>query len=174
MQEGIAPDRTDRARAPSRTSWYLVKLKQGAPDRARTNLERQGIEVFGPERLRTERRRGKLETRSRPLFPGYLFIRSRGSALNWQSVNGTYGVARVVCMEPGRPSVVPDAVIAALREGAAGTPACGDRVRVVVGPFADLVARVEATAERDRILVLLDIMGRRVRARVGGCDVQRL
>jgi transcriptional antiterminator RfaH len=50
----------------------------------------------------------------------------------------------------------------------------GEDVRVVVGPFADLVAKVEAAPEKDRIFVLLDMMGRTVRAQLSGADLERL
>ena len=50
----------------------------------------------------------------------------------------------------------------------------GEDVRIIIGPFADLVAKVEAVPEKDRIFVLLDMMGRTVRAQLSGADLERL
>lgn len=161
----------------ARGAWYLVRLKPGGLARAEANLARQDILSFCPQRLRTERRRGRLITAVRPLFPGYLFIAPPVTGANWRSVNATYGVANVVCLEPGRPARVPADLVAALlasdasEEPPAFTP--GDGVRVVLGPFADLLARVEAVPEKDRIVVLLDMMGRTVRARLSPADLER-
>jgi transcriptional antiterminator RfaH len=160
----------------ARGSWYLVRLKPGGLARAEANLARQGITGFCPQRRRTERRRGRLVTALRPLFPGYLFIAPPAEGVDWRSVNATYGVASVVCLEPGRPARVPADLVAALTacdatgQGDAFRP--GDGVRVVLGPFADLLARVEAVPERDRIVVLLDMMGRTVRARLSAVDLE--
>lgn len=187
MDSTFKTDReTDAATPPAQhgddRSWYLVSLKPGGLARAQQNLFRQGIESFCPRRRRTERLRGRMVTGLRPLFPGYLFISVAHHAVNWRSVNATYGIVKVVCLEPGRPSRVPTAVIDALVAGDAslnGERAAhdifspGDDVRVAAGPFADFVARVEAMSDKDRILVLLDMMGRTVRTTLCVVDLER-
>src|SRR6056297_1227974 len=161
--------------------WYLARLKPCGLRRAKDNLARQGVTFYCPMRNRTQREKGRLVTALRPLFPGYLFIRVPEGTSSWRSINATYGVSQVVCLEPGRPSRVPTGIMAALlasdTEGSEADSASlfvpGDEVRVVVGPFADLVARVEAAPEKDRIFVLLDMMGRTVRTQLGGADLER-
>lgn len=163
--------------------WYLVRLRPGGLTRAKENLTRQGVTSYCPTRLRTQRQRGRLLTAQRPLFPGYLFIQVPPQTISWRSVNGTYGVAQVVCLEPGKPSSVPAGIISALltsdADGASAT--CdetafkpGQDVRVIVGPFVDMMAKVEAVPEKDRIFVLLDMMGRTVRTQLKGADLERL
>ena len=162
--------------------WYLARLKPGGLRRAKENLARQGVTFFCPMRKRTQRERGRLVTALRPLFPGYLFIQVSEGAVSWRSINATYGVSQVVCLEPGRPSRVPKGIMAALlasdADGGEGDSAPlfkpGEDVRVVVGPFADLVAKVDVVPEKDRIFVLLDMMGRTVRAQLSGTDLERL
>lgn len=159
--------------------WYLARLKPGGLDRARRNLERQGVRSFCPHRIRTERRNGRLVSGPRPLFPGYVFIEVGEGSPGWRSINATYGIASVVCLEPGRPARVPPKVMAALlaADGSSGGAsedfATGDKVRVAAGPFADFVARVEATPEKDRVFVLLDMMGRTVRTQLRPTDLER-
>lgn len=172
----------DQAPGNHNRDWYLVNLKPGGLARAQQNLSRQGIVSFCPQRRRTERRRGRMVTGLRPLFPGYLFISIPRDAANWRSINATYGVVKVVCLEPGRPSRVPTDLVnvlvasdASLDEDALprGLFNLGDDVRVAVGPFADLLARVEAMPEKDRVLVLLDMMGRKVRVTMRAVDIER-
>jgi transcriptional antiterminator RfaH len=43
----------------------------------------------------------------------------------------------------------------------------GDQVRIVEGAFADSLALVEGTSEHDRVELLLDFLGRKVRMLVG-------
>jgi transcriptional antiterminator RfaH len=185
MDGGHLPDGHDRPQSalPSGlVDWYLVRLKPGGLRRAQENLARQDVLSFCPMRNRTQRERGRLVTALRPLFPGYLFIQAPAETVSWRSVNATYGVSQVVCLEPGRPSRVPDGIMSALlasdtggtEEDSADLFAVGEDVRVVVGPFADLVAKVEAVPEKDRIFVLLDMMGRTVRTQLRGADLERL
>ena len=162
--------------------WYVVQLKPGGFDRAKMNLARQGVSNFMPMRPRTTRRAGRLMNVMRPLFPGYLFIELGLGAPHWRTINATYGVAKAVCLEPGRPVRVSGELIAALKVASTedgdyiGDPDPffpGENVRVVTGPFANILARVEAAPERDRIFVLLDMMGREVRATIRSGDLER-
>ncbi|MEM8550693.1 MAG: transcriptional activator RfaH [Verrucomicrobiota bacterium] len=164
------------------SKWFVLQLKPGGLERARTNLWRQGVSSFMPMRHRTTRRAGRLMDVKRPLFPGYLFIELGRDAPAWRSINATYGVAKVVCLEPGQPFDVPGDVIAALKAASSkdgdymGDPEPflpGETVRVVAGPFASILARVEAVPERDRMFVLLDMMGREVRGAVRPGDLER-
>lgn len=176
--------RKDHRESPQANSsgfedWYLVRLKPGGLARAEHNLARQMIGTFCPMRWRTSRRDRRLVTEMRPMFPGYLFVNVPPGSAGWRSINATYGVAQAVCMEPGRPARLPPEIMRVLLAGGATldgrhlTVLPGDRVRVAAGPFADALARVEALPERDRILVLLDIMGRKVRTSLGPADLER-
>lgn len=166
----------------AQNKWFVLQLKPGGLERARTNLVRQGVSSFMPMRQRTARRAGRLMDAMRPLFPGYLFIELGQDAPAWRSINATYGVAKAVCLEPGEPVEVPVWVIVSLKAASSdegeyiGDPQPflpGETVRVAAGPFVDVLARVEAVPERDRIFVLLDMMGREVRAGVRAGDLER-
>jgi transcriptional antiterminator RfaH len=95
---------------------------------------------------------------------------SRGAPFNQRSV------FRISCVwGTGRP--VEDGVIHALRarEDDAGfielvrRPAFspGDEVRIVGGAFVDNLALVEDVSDHDRVAVLLNLLGRKVRVFVG-------
>ncbi len=92
--------------------WYLAQLKPGGFERAVTNLARQGYESFMPLREETRRRSERWDTKLRPLFPGYLFVKVPDDRRQWRSI---IGVSRPVALEAGRPTQVAPELIAALK-----------------------------------------------------------
>ncbi len=50
---------------------------------------------------------------------------------------------------------------------AASRFAPGDKVRIVAGAFSDSLALVEGVSDQERVAVLLDLLGRKVRVLVG-------
>ena len=103
-----------------------------------------------------------------PLFPGYAFV---GIELQWHPARWTPGVSSLV-MDGERPARVPDADIAELRarerDGFVVLPKQpapksslrpGDRLRVRNGPFTGSFGLCAGMAPRDRVLVLLQMLG---------------
>ncbi|MGH7062228.1 MAG: transcription termination/antitermination protein NusG, partial [Stellaceae bacterium] len=93
----------------------------------------------------------------------------------------TFGVADIV-RTGEEPAPVPDEILAALREReAAGLfdqldPArrlrLGEMVRITAGAFEDMIGRLVELRDQDRVVVLLDLMGRAVRAQLGAAAVE--
>jgi transcriptional antiterminator RfaH len=151
-------------------SWYLAQTKPRQLARARINLERQGFTVFVPERDETIRRQGRFVTEARPLFPGYIFVHIE-PARSWSPVRSTFGIARIVTFGSGGPTRVPRNVVRALfaRFAERGTESAlrqGMEVRIVKGPLAQLIARIEEASEADRIRVLLELMSGTVKTTI--------
>lgn len=153
--------------------WYLARLKPGGFDRARLNLERQSIPTFMPLREVTDRVNHRLVLRRKPLFPGYLFLRLDRES-DWRRVNSTYGVAGLVALGGNGPTAIAPGIMEDLfaRTTPDGVfrPAAqfgvGDPVRLVSGPLAQCLGRIEALPEGERIYVLMEVMGQTVRAGV--------
>jgi len=164
------------------TRWFAGQLKPNGQAVAERNLARQGIETFCPWTVEAYRRNGCLSDRPRPLFPGYIFLRLDPEAGLWRAVNSTRGLTRVVQTDPRGPAPLPDALIDGLRArcDARGRLAVGpelapgDRVRVIAGPFADLVTEIETIGEDARIRVLFDLMNRKVAADLDPLQVHKL
>lgn len=161
------------------TTWFVAQLRPNCRALAERHLARQDFVTFCPTVRRTARRAGRFAERESPLFPGYLFV-GAGPAQDWQAINGTRGVTRLV--SGGReesPARIAPALIAALRdrhcdESGAEQVAPGDRVELLRGPFADFVATVETVAPHQRIWVMLDVLGKATRVCVGAGDLARL
>jgi len=103
------------------------------------------------------------------LFPRYLFTALDLDHDRWRSVNGTFGVTSLVGAD-GRPDPVPEGVVEALldRQDASGTIRFNLResqaVRVLAGPFSDVIGVIERLDDNGRVRVLLDMMGSKVPA----------
>ena len=150
--------------------WYLVQTKPRQVARARTNLERQSFTVIVPERDETVKGRGRFVTERRPLFPNYLFVRIE-SGRSCYPIRNTFGVARLVAFGSAGPALVPRDVMRALisrfAEGAQEIELrAGIEARILQGPLAQLIARIEDASAADRVRILLDIVSGTVRTTI--------
>lgn len=156
--------------------WHVVQTHVNSEGKAAANLARQGFSIYLPRYLKRRSHARKVETVARPLFPRYLFVAIDLASQRWRAIQSTLGVSHLVCVGD-RPALVEDRVIGALRarEDEVGfiklvrqpvfSP--GDKVRIVEGAFVDSLAFVEGVSDRDRVSVLLNLLGRKVRVLVG-------
>lgn len=162
-------------------AWYAVHTQPHAETRVHDNLLRQGYAAYLP-RCRVyvshaRRRRVAL----RPLFPRYLFAGVDRAVMRWRPILSTFGVADIV-RTGEEPAPMPDEILAALREReGAGLfdqldPArrlrLGGMVRITAGAFEDMIGRLVELRDQDRVVVLLDLLGRAVRAQLGAAAVE--
>jgi len=154
--------------------WYLVYTKPRAERVAREHLERQGYDVYLPMMRQLRRRGGRRTTVVSPMFPRYLFIHLGTDVDNWSPIRSTRGVASLVQFGQ-RPGCAPAGLIDLLRsrEDESGVQVIpgdeyrlGARIRMVEGGMKGYEGVYLARNSRDRIVVLLDIMGRHTRANV--------
>lgn len=147
---------------------------------ARENLARQGYETYLPVMREVRRRQGKRVTLNAPMFPRYLFIHLNSQTDNWAPIRSTLGVVSIVRF--GRAAArVPDVLITALksREDANGIQVLpveeyrpGTRVRITQGSFAGYEGIFQAATGRDRVAVLLDVLGRNARTTVDSSSIE--
>jgi transcription antitermination factor NusG len=151
--------------------WFAARTLPYRENSAQFNLQRLGFGTFFPRVRRTIRHARKLRNVLAPLFPGYVFVILDLSRDRWRSVNGAIGVASLI-MGAEQPIPVPRGVVEALiaaRDGCG--PVCldqhleiGQQVRILSGPFAQALCRLEQLDDRGRVCVLLEIMGGQVAA----------
>jgi transcriptional antiterminator RfaH len=160
--------------ASEQKRWYLVHSKPRQEVTAKENLERQGYHIYLPL-LRTPRRRmGRRVIRIEPMFPRYFFIHLNTATDNWAPIRSTIGVSTLVRFGT-TPTPVPDDLVETLRErddasGVQDIPLHefqpGQKVRIEEGPFMGYEGIFLAKTSQERVMVLLDIVGRTARARV--------
>jgi transcriptional antiterminator RfaH len=152
--------------------WFVAHTHPHAEAKATTHLNRQGFEAYFPRYLKRRRHARRIETVAAPLFPRYLFVAVDLTAQRWRSIYSTVGVTRLVC-NGDDPVAVPDGVVDGLksRHDADGfikldyQPPfrAGDKIRVLDGAFTSCLGLFEGMAERERVAILLDLLGRKVR-----------
>lgn len=129
--------------------WYLVRSKPRQEAIAKTNLQRLDVESFCPQLKETKLSRGKKQTLTSPLFPGYLFSRFN-LYTEYRKVAYAHGVAGVV-MFGTTPAKVEEEIIEEIRarmhEGfVTFSPQSfiyGQTVLIKEGPFKGLLAVFE-------------------------------
>jgi transcriptional antiterminator RfaH len=153
-------------------AWYVVQTHVNAEAKAARNLLRQGFEIYLPRYLKRRSHARKIEKVPVPLFPRYMFVWIDIATQRWRSVQSTFGVSHLV-LNGSDPAPLAQQVIGCLRarEDASGYVqleqrpklALGAKVRVLAGVFADSLGLFDGMADRDRVAVLLDLLGRKVR-----------
>lgn len=155
--------------------WYVVQTKPRDESTALLHLRRQGFDGYLPRILKRRRHARRVDTTPAPLFPGYLFVALDLAAARWRSIQGTVGVSRLVC-HGEEPAPVPDGIVEDIqgREDPAGwvvldrPPSLqkGQAVEIAGGPFAEYRGVFEGLESGERVIVLLSLLGRDVRASI--------
>lgn len=156
-------------------NWYVVYTQAQKEVVARRNLANQGFETYLPRYNRRCRHARRVYSVLAPLFPRYLFVRMDPKAQRWRSINGTLGVSYLLSEGP-EPLPISDAVIDTIRSHEdsglvrISPPAFarGQRICVTDGPFADIMGLFECVDDQQRVVLLLEFMGRTVQTRLPG------
>lgn len=162
--------------------WYAVYTKPGQEGLAEGHLRRQGFETYLP-RLATRRRHARKVTAvTVPMFPRYIFVRVDIETMPWRSINGTVGVSHLVSFGE-RPAKIADPVIAEIRaredeDGLVRLPAAerfrpGEKVEIADGPMREIGGLFTAATEKERVVVLMSLLGRQVPVRVDAEKLRR-
>ena len=147
--------------------WTALVARYSQEQRAAHHVERQGFEFYLPQMLALS---ASGRDRRELLFPGYIFVRVN-LRRQWRVLAGTRGVARMLlCGE--LPTRVPDEDVEAFRrlEDERGfvqlLPPLRDGDVVVAGSgsggYEGVRGVVQGMTARDRVKVLLTILGRAV------------
>ena len=155
--------------------WYVVQTQTHAENKAAANLLRQEFSVYLPRYQKRRRHARKTEMVAAPLFPRYIFVGVDMETQRWRSIQSTFGVSHLV-RNGDAPAAVSASVVEALqrREDENGFIlldhrqrfTAGDRVRVVDGAFADCLGLFEGVRDDERVTLLLDLLGRKVRVMI--------
>ena len=149
--------------------WFVAQTLATRELGASAQLARQGFRTFLPFVMRNVSHARKVRRVRAPLFPGYLFVSLDMARDRWRSVNGTYGVARLV-MGVETPLPVPRGVIEALMSHVGADGVChsgpdfavGQGIRVIDGPFTQVIGKIVRLDGNGRVRALLEIMGGQV------------
>jgi transcription antitermination factor NusG len=162
-------------------SWFVIWTESRAEKKVEARLAAQGLSPWLP----TVKERHRWSDRWRevvcPLFPGYLFARTR--CVEWHKVLRTPGVLTVV-RHGAQPALLPGRFIAALRDaiertGAAPQPVVetvdyhpGDEVVVQEGVLKGVVGIVRQRRGGRQLVIWVSAIGRGVAFTIGSAQVK--
>lgn len=157
----------------SNSAWYVAQTQVQSEAKAGANLAQQGFEVYVPRYLKTIRHARRLNVVKAPLFPSYIFVRIDMETQRWRAINSTVGVKRLVGHE-GKPAQIATDVVEGLKEHEQAdgflsvvSPTlrfkAGDAVRILRGAFNSCRGIFQARTDNERVEILLEMLGRKVR-----------
>lgn len=147
--------------------WYAIQTKARQEQLALKNLERQNFHTFLPQLRNPKHVKGSWQERIEPMFPGYLFTQLDFSSQDVAPIRSTRGVLGFVRFG-GVVATAPSGLVESLQE--LNTPnikqlaqlfSKGEQVEVVDGAFAGLSGIVQAQTSLERVVILLELMGRK-------------
>jgi transcription antitermination factor NusG len=152
-------------------TWWVVQTESQREHTVCALLARSKHECYFP--------RIKHRSRISALFPGYIFVRA---AEQWSPVRWTIHVIRLL-PSSDQPERLPDKLVDEIRRRERGgfvrLPAPlqlrrGQHVRVIRGSFEGLLAIHQGMGSRERVWVLLNLMGQQVPVELPSRDVEPL
>ena len=162
--------------------WYLVYCKARQEDVAAQGLVEQGYDVYLPKLRVKKRRASGVALVEEPLFPRYLFVSTRDANQSISPVRNTRGVQKLVKFGTYMLPVTAD-IVTAIREREDPETGyhrlelpslkTGDKVQIKSGAFAGLGAIFEQRSGKDRVLVMLEILGQKAQATIPLAELER-
>ena len=157
--------------------WCAARLQPNREALALHCLGLAGYETYFP-RIRERRIRHGRKVELRPaLFPGYAFVLIQ---LQWHTARWAPGTLGLI-MDGSGPAKVPDGVIAEIRRREVGglidlpkPPPLrrGTRVQILRGPFSGHLAIYADTRPRQRVEILLQLLGGEQRVTLAKKDIE--
>ena len=141
-------------------NWYLLKTKPRQEIIAKQNLKNQGYGSFCPI--------VKINNRLVVLFPGYLFVQLNEKTQNWSPINSTKGVSHFVKFGLNF-AKVPTSVIELIKTNQHITAEKlkdlnkfkpGDKVQISDGAFKNWMAVFKCYNSDERVILLMNLLGR--------------
>ena len=162
-------------------SWFALYTQPSKELLAQRHLQEQGFDVYLPRFKKIRRHARKTETILAPLFPRYLFVGIDLEHDRWRSINGTRGVSYLLT-NGDQPISIPLSIIEKLKkqedsEGALPITSLitflkGDSVRIIEGAFENQIALFEKLDDKQRVQLLLNLLGQTVKVTLPSHEIE--
>ncbi len=160
---------SDRRLPTTSSIWAVVNTHPSREALAIQHLARQDFDAYCPMIGKRLKQAHRYIDVARPLFPGYVFVKVAPERDQWRPMLSTIGV-RTVIRFGERLGSVDDHFVESLKlrelHGLIARPAhpfeVGQQVRVSSGPFDGVIATIISMSEKDRLVVLMDLLSRKV------------
>jgi len=157
-------------------SWYLVMCKPRQEERAKANLNNQGIKAFYPILTTEKLVKGRRTVKQVALFPNYLFVCLDSKSGPFAAVKNTRGIGSFVTYGANY-QVVPLAIIEYLNNHKSHTvesqlPKQGDAVSVNNNSFKNIDAIYKEPDGDLRSILLINLLNKQVEMSVDNTDIE--
>lgn len=189
------PQETPKEETPAKPSnpnakWYVVHTYSGHENKvAHTlkqrieseHLENKILEVLVPTQDKIEIKGGKKATVKEKIFPGYILVKMVLDDISWLVVRTTQGVTSFVGIG-NKPTPISDQEVQTIvKFTQTEAPmykqvfSVSDTVKIVDGPFADFIGKVDSVdEEKGKVRVLVSIFGRETPVELDFLQVQKI
>ncbi len=162
---------------PDGTRWYVIHTYSGYENKVKQYLEQRILSmdvvdkvfrVVVPTEEEVEVKNGVRRTVQRKVYPGYVLVEMLIDPQSWEVVRRTQGVTSFVGTSSNDATPLQDSEVQAiLRKMVEEKPQVrvtfsrGDRVKIIDGPFSEVLGLVdEVNAEKTKLRVLVSMFGR--------------
>ena len=170
--------------------WYVIHTYSGYEQRVQTKLEQRirsmdaKDKIFSvtiPTENEIEIKDGQKKTVAKKVFPGYILVEMKLTDESWNVVRNTPGVTGFVGAG-SKPIPLEKAEVKNIFQRMEGDiPRIkvgfrkGESVRVIDGPFIDLIGVVdEINSEKGKVRVLISLFGRETPVELDFLQIERL
>ncbi len=182
-------DETSDAGGPN-AKWYVVHTYSGHENKVAAtlkqrieseHLEEKILDILVPTQDKIEIKGGKKATIKEKIFPGYILVKMVLDELSWLAVRTTQGVTSFVGIG-NKPTPISNAEVATIiRFTNEQAPvykqvfAPDDTVKIVEGPFAEFIGKVDSVdEEKGKVRILVSIFGRETPVELDFLQVQKI
>ena len=160
-------------------SWYVLHTKSRFENVVYDGLVNKSMESFLPKVLARSKRRDRKVMIRKPLFPGYLFIKTDLNPHEHIEIVKTVGAVRLIGNRDG-PIPVPSETVESLKIMVAGDNSVttgtrlkkGSRVIVLYGPFAGVTGTFVRYGGKGRVVVKIEALGQFAAVEVDEEDIE--
>lgn len=161
--------------------WYALHTKSRFENIVDTCLKKKSIEVFLPKIKVKSHRRDRNMMIQKPLFPGYMFVKTDLTPESHLEILKTHGVVKLIGNNTG-PVYISDNNIESLKimvqdehEITTGTKLRkGDKVIVVNGPFTGVTGIFERYKGQERVIVNFVTLGQFAAININKEDIEMI
>jgi transcription elongation factor/antiterminator RfaH len=161
--------------------WYVIQTKPGNEERAKANLDNQGIQTFLPLFENQQYCNGKIIPRIQPLFPNYFFA-NIDLELHYYKVKWTRGINKILG-NGNVPSPVSEIIVQTIKDRSGKDNIVkledklkdGDVVQVTSGPFKNLSGIFKKMISgKGRVKILLSLIGVDVPVQISKWQIKKV
>jgi len=156
--------------------WFAVQVTPRHEKKVDVMLSQKDYGHFLPMSSVRRNWSDRVKEIEQPLFPGYVFCRSRSSLVG--NLRRTPGIIRIISFG-GKPCPIDDGEIEALqrvvesRRDICSFPyfTAGQRVQVVTGPLSGITGIISQVKKRNRLIIAVDLIQKAISVEIDGAEV---